>query len=144
MPDAVDEYLDNRGGSGAPSFKWSAIGDVVAGTVTGRRIVDHDDLQGEPTQSLVIDITADDGEEHTVWVKRGQMESALANTLKSAGSRLQAGDRLAIKYASDRPAKKAGHNPQKIYEVAYKKGNGVGAAAVAGDSEPAVAVADLI
>lgn len=124
MSDPVQDLLDNAGG-GAPAFKFTNFGDRVTGTVTSRRVKDIPAMKpGDPARpTLIIDLRADDGSEHALFVKEGQMTAALGRAVKEAGRQtIVVGDRMAVEFTHTEKASKAGYNDKKMFAVAYKAG----------------------
>lgn len=137
--ETTDWLASNSGGSGYPSMKFKDVGDMVSGTIEGTpRVVEGTNLDGEPEQSLVIDIKvskasgsvslgqgsegpAADQEHVTVWVKKGAMAGAVRGAIAEAGARgLEDGGTFAIQHHELGEQKKAGWNRPKLYKAQYK------------------------
>lgn len=118
------EFLNtNSGGSGNPAVKFPTIGSSIKGVIVGTpRVVTTPSLDtGEPEKKLVIELCDDNGELWALWVKAGWMATAVRDAVTKAGATgLLEGGTLVVKYSADGEQKKAGLNPPKIYEAAYK------------------------
>ena len=136
--DTMDFLNANAGGSGYPSMKFENVGDHVVGTIEGLpRTVEGTNLDGEPEQSLVIDLAvtkaqgfcgnsetradASTASNVTVWVKKGAMARAVRDALNAAGaSGLEDGGTFALTHTELGEQKKAGYNRPKLYRAEYK------------------------
>jgi hypothetical protein len=125
-----DNSLDPNllGGGGPPVFKFDKIGDKAFGTLTGAQEVQQTDIKtqeplfwpgGQPRQQLVLTIRQDDGEETRVFLKP-QARAALKKAVEESGGKFELNSRVAIAFAREEPAEKAGMSPQKIFEAAYQ------------------------
>lgn len=123
MNDAMEFLNTSSGGGGYPSAKFANVGDSVKGVIVGTpRVVTTPNIQsGDPEKKLVIEMCTDDGEMVALWVKAGWMATAVRDAVtKSGATGLLEGGTLVVKYSADGEQKKAGFNPPKIYEAAYK------------------------
>lgn len=124
MSDPVQDYLNNSGGNGGAIVKFVTVGDKIAGTITGRRVKDMKAIdEGKPpVPTLIIDVTDDEGAEHALFVKPGQMTAALGKAVKEAGREtIVIGDRIGVQFTGTEsvPGKPS---PKKLFAVAYKAG----------------------
>lgn len=122
MSDVMDFLNQNSGGSGYQSVAFPNVGDSIKGVIVGiPRIVELRNDDGELEKKLLIDLSDDQGEMWTLWVKRGWMAGALKDACVKAGvSNIAEGGTLAMKYTGDGEKKKAGWSAPKLYEAAYK------------------------
>lgn len=121
--DDIADYLSTTG----TAFKFNDIGDAVGGTIINAKIVEGEDLSRppKPTKTLVITLESKDGDEWSVWVKPGQMLTALSNAVKTAKPgvtkpSIEEGDKVSFTFERTEPSKTVGFNPKKVYAVAYK------------------------
>lgn len=114
----------------AVSFKDAPVGTTYTGVVTeAPRLVQSRDYEsgepavwpdGNPKMSVVVNLTVD-GEGRSLWApKPSAMFRALADAQKQAGSRIEPGGTLAVKFTGEQPnAKNPRLNAQKIYAAKY-------------------------
>jgi len=109
-------------GNGYPAFKWSAVGDTLAGEITSEPNVVTTkaiDPSKPDEENLVFEVRTTEGDDVTVWVPtKKQMYRALYEAVTASGGKLVVGGKIAIKFARTEPSKFP--QPTKIYEVAYK------------------------
>lgn len=140
----VDEFLNSAAGS-SPAFKFKNIGDSVMGTIVRRSVVETDSLRKDEgkVKNLVLELETDHeytqpvtnrrtgettdvtGKNWSIWIKVGQLLTALSNALREEGAppgSPNPGDRISVKFTSTEPASKPGYSPKKIYTVQYKQG----------------------
>jgi hypothetical protein len=146
MSDATTWLNNNSGGNGdgAPSVYFGAIGDKIIGLITseprpvptkyGDRLV-IEMKAAEGTNASKGDFGNDGpiqpGEDCIVWVRPGQMASAINDALKAAGAKgLTEGDTLAVKFVDEQDTGKP--SKLKVYKAQYHV------------VKPAVSVDDLI
>lgn len=132
MSDQVAKFLQDNA-QFAPAFKFEQIGDKVAGEVMRANVVDGTDLNGNPQRQLVIQVRTDAGTEHAIWVKPGQQLTALYKALHEAKPNdpqpsVEAGDRLAMLFATTEPSKTPGFTPKKVFQCAVRAGTPTAAA----------------
>lgn len=141
----VSSFLKNNSGDFAPSFKFIDVGDQVVGTVTRSNVVDGKDFDGNPQQSLVLEIDTDDGDTVAVWCpERKGITRAVAKAVADAGVAMpEEGGRIVIKFAGLGAPTKPGLNPPKLFEAAYKAAAGV-APAVEAEQASGVSAEDLL
>lgn len=138
MSDASN-WLTHNSGSSNPSVSFPNIGDTVCGRILEEpRLVNGTDLNGNPSESLVISVEAiagctasvgskqigyspiAAGENVSIWVKAGAMARALqAAIVEAKAAGLQEGGMLAVRYSADGEQKKAGFNRPKLYVAQY-------------------------
>lgn len=130
---SVDEFLS----AGAPSYKFTNVGDSVRGTVLGSELRQKTKYgtnepmvwdDGNPQMQLVITLAtdersaeiADDDGERRVFAGP-EMQKALKGALKKAGNaKLRPGGTLVVKYSANGVPSKPGFNPPKLFECAYR------------------------
>lgn len=142
-------------GNGYPAFKFTRIGDTVAGEVTSEphQVTTKAIDPGKPdVDNLVFEVRTDspitsvgkDGEvvesqDWTIWIPiRSQRYTALYEAVVGQGHRLAKGGRIVIKFAELKDVGKP--SKMKVFEVAYKPAASVGASTEGG----APSVADLL
>lgn len=119
----VSEFLDQNAGDFNPGFKFTTPGDTCKGVIEGTpRVVDNEDLNGNPQRSLVVDVATDDGT-FALWLPSGKgVTRAVAKATKAAGvSGLVDGGKLAVKYTGDGEPSKPGFSPPKLFEAKYEE-----------------------
>lgn len=131
---SVEDFLT---GSGAPSAKFPTIGTTVKGTVVDAVVSQQTEMgsgtpktwdDGNPMMQLVVTLATDerdvgiegDNGHRRVFIK-GQMRSAVAEAVKTAGAKaIEQGGILAIQYKEDGEQKKPGFNAPKVYQAQYR------------------------
>lgn len=105
-----------RGEDDAESFAFVKIGDGVVGDIVHIAPATVETKYGP---RLPIQIRREDQTVVTLWIKQGQMASALVDAAHAAGADgLAVGGRLAVTFESEKPTTKG--NPMKVYAAAYK------------------------
>jgi hypothetical protein len=121
--------------SGVKSFKFENHGDTAKGKIVSLDMQQQRDIKdnspkvwddGRPMMQLRIvlqtdahDDDEDDGQ-RAIFV-RGQMQQAVRDAIKAAGvATINAGGTLAVQYASDGEASRAGFNKPKQYRAQYE------------------------
>lgn len=106
----------DRGEDDAESFAFVNIGDAVAGDIVHIAPATVETKYGP---RLPIQIRRADTTVVTLWVKQGQMASAIIDAARDAGAEgLAVGGRIAVSFDSEKPTSKG--NPMKVYSAAYK------------------------
>ena len=119
-------WSNYAGGDFPAQFKFQAVGDSIAGTITDVR--EHDFGDGNQP---ILELTTDDGDEFSVIASQRNLQVRLAEVRPASG------DRIAIKFTGEGQPSKPGYNPPKLFEVAHKRGDAPEAPA----PEPAPAAA---
>jgi hypothetical protein len=105
-----------RGEDDTEPFKFEKIGDALVGDIV------HVPAKSVETQfgpRLPIQVRRDDGTVVTLWIKQGQMASAIVAAARKADcDGITVGGRLAVTWESEKPSGKG--NPMKIYAAAYR------------------------
>lgn len=144
----ISSFLKNNSGDYAAAFKFVDVGDQVVGTVSRVDIVDGKDLDGNPQQSLVIEVDTDGGETVAVWCpERKGITRAVAKAMSDAGVAMpEEGGRIVVKLAELGQPPKPGYSAPKIYTAAYKSGAQPAAALAAesADASSGVSAEDLL
>ena len=105
-----------RGEDDTESFAFTQIGDAVVGDIVHVAPTTVDTKYGP---RLPIQLRRDDQTVVTLWIKQGQMASAIIDAAHNAGADgLAVGGRLAVSFESEKPTNKG--NPMKVYAAAYK------------------------
>ncbi len=105
-----------RGEDDAESFAFVNVGDAVVGDIVHVAPTTVDTKYGP---RLPIQLRRDDQTVVTLWIKQGQMASAIIDAARGAGADgLAVGGRLAVSFESEKPTNKG--NPMKVYAAAYK------------------------
>lgn len=125
MSNDVTDFLNQSSGSKYPSFKFTTVGDGVAGTIVeAPKMVTMPSLTpGKPDDLfMVISVQPNNtvGEDAivSVWVKKGYMAGAIADAVRAAGaSELAEGGRIGIKFTATKPSKFP--QPAKLFEAVY-------------------------
>lgn len=105
-----------RGEDDAESFAFQKVGDGVVGDIVHIAPQTVDTKYGP---RLPIQLRRDDQTVVTLWIKQGQMASAIVDAAHQAGADgITVGGRLAVTFESEKPTNKG--NPMKIYAAAYK------------------------
>lgn len=123
----VNDFLNSQGGP--PAFKFDNLGDIAKGVITNLTLSQARDFDtgkpkfyddGNPIMQLVITLRQDDNEERRLFCKP-QWKVAIRDAVSAAGAEtIEVGGRLAVKWASEEPPKRAGMKPQKIVEAQYQ------------------------
>lgn len=129
-----------RGEDDAESFAFTKIGDAVVGDIVYIAQVTVETKYGP---RLPIQIRRDDNTVVTLWIKQGQMASAIIDAAHGAGvDGLAVGGRIAVSFESEKPTNKG--NPMKVYAAAYKAPTVDVAAAFPGATTQPASAADLL
>ena len=142
----VNDFLT---ASGAPTAKFTDIGDTHKGTVISSEVRQQTEFgtgapltwdDGRPRLELVVTIdtidTGDTGDHDTTERRifaKGAMLTAIKAAVKEGGGRLLNGGELTVRYTGDGEQKTRGFNPPKLYKAKY----------VPPAATPAPSVADL-
>lgn len=113
-----NEFLASagRGEDDAESFAFVNIGDAVVGNIIH---INPTTVETKFGPRLPIQLRRDDQTVVTLWIKQGQMASAIVDAARAAGADgLAVGGRLAVTFESEKPTNKG--NPMKVYAAAYK------------------------
>lgn len=130
----ADDFLRNNSGSKYPAFKFANVGDTAKGTICEQpKVIERPNLNdGQLEKQLIVNITQDDGETVTIWVRAGLMAAAIQQAVTEAGAEgLQEGGRLAVQFSGTRPSKFP--QPAKEFTAQY-----------AAPAPSSVAVGDLL
>lgn len=116
----VDDFLARSSGDLHPAFKFTNIGDTLAGTIVEEpRTVTTPNIQTKaPEEKLIVAVQDDAGNVWALWVKSGFMARALHAATKSAGARLAQGGKLVVRFSEERDTGKP--QPAKVFEAIYK------------------------
>jgi hypothetical protein len=115
--------------SGGAIAKFPNIGDTVKLKITGLEQRQQTDFQtgepitwpdGKPKMQFVFTGIDQDSQEEIRLFAKGFMLSAIKDALTAAGTNLEAGGILAVKYSADEPASRPGLNPAKKYVAQYQ------------------------
>lgn len=105
-----------RGEDDAESFAFTNVGDGVVGDVVH---VAPTTVETKYGPRLPIQLRRTDDTVVTLWIKQGQMASAIIDAVHGAGADgIAVGGRLAVTFESEKPTNKG--NPMKVYAAAYK------------------------
>jgi hypothetical protein len=105
-----------RGEDDAESFAFINVGDAAVGDIVHVAPTTVDTKYGP---RLPIQLRRDDQTVVTLWIKQGQMASAIIDAARQAGADgIAVGGRLAVSFESEKPTNKG--NPMKVYAAAYK------------------------
>lgn len=105
-----------RGEDDAESFAFTKVGDGVVGDIIHIAPQTVDTKYGP---RLPIQLKREDSTVVTLWIKQGQMASAIIDAAHAAGADgLTVGGRLAVTFEAEKPTNKG--NPMKVYAAAYK------------------------
>lgn len=105
-----------RGEDDAESFAFTKIGDGVVGDIVH---VAPTTVETKYGPRLPIQLRRADDTVVTLWIKQGQMASAIIDAAHNAGvDGIAVGGRLAVTWEAEKPTNKG--NPMKIYGAAYK------------------------
>jgi len=125
-PTAAQALTSQGGGAIA---KFPNIGDTVKLKITGLEQRQQTDFQtgepitwpdGKPKMQFVFTGIDQDSQEEIRLFAKGFMLSAIKDALTAAGTNLEAGGILAVKYSADEPASRPGLNPAKKYVAQYQ------------------------
>lgn len=117
-----DFFAQNKTFDKVESFKFTQVGDTLAGTVKDHRKVTSKNLNtGLMTDKIVVDIETDSGEVYAIWLESGTiLTRAVSDALIAAGQKnLTVGWRLAVQHTSTVPSKTQGFADAKLYEAKY-------------------------
>lgn len=114
--------------SGGTGFKFDEIGDGVGGQITFYTIEDGTDFNGRPERKRILDLHTKDGDDHRLYIKKGQMQAEFAARLREHNlAEPRVGDYVAVQLVGEKPSRKG--NPAKVYEVVYQLGEAPAAVA---------------
>lgn len=117
-----DFFAQNKTYDKVESFKFTQVGDTLAGTVKDHRPVISKNLNtGLMTEKRVVDIETDSGEVYAIWLEAGTiLTKAVSDAIYEAGEKdLTVGWRLAVQHSATKPSKTQGFADAKLYEAKY-------------------------
>lgn len=129
MLDEVNQMLTQ---SGAPACKFPNVGDTHKGTITAAKKRQQTDMKtGRPLEwdngdlrwEIVITIDTGDADENGETCRRlfarGGMLKAIREAVAEAGSKLEIGGELVVRYTGDGEPSQRGFNAPKLYKAKY-------------------------
>lgn len=117
----ANEFLQNASGTSYPAVKFDSVGDTFIGDIFETPMVVERPALNPPhdlEKQLVINLTAPDGTERTLWVRKGFLAQAISEAVATTGAAgLEVGGKLAVKRDADRDTGKI--KPAYTYKVKY-------------------------
>lgn len=105
-----------RGEDDAESFVFAQVGDGVVGDIVH---ISPTAVETKFGPRLIVQLRREDQTVIQLWIKQGQMASAIVEAARKAGADgIAVGGRLAVTFESEKPTNKG--NPMKVYAAAYK------------------------
>lgn len=129
MLDDVNQMLTQ---SGAPACKFPDVGDTHKGKIVDAQKRQQSDMKtgrpltwdnGDPRWEIVITIDTgqpdDSGETNRRLFARGGMLKAIREAVAEAGTQLEIGGELTVRYTGDGEPTQRGFNAPKLYKAKY-------------------------
>lgn len=132
----VNDFI--HGGKGVTSAKFQSLNDACAGTILDFEVSQcrdfktndpewWDEEKTQPKEQLVITLQTDqrdgdedDGKRRLFAKKPGNMLTAIADALDTAGAEIAKGGRLAVVFTGEKPHENPKFNNIKEYAAAYE------------------------
>jgi hypothetical protein len=124
-----NEIEDLFGGGGAPAFKFDAVGDAFAGTITAVAVQQERDYatgdpvcwpDGRPKNQAVLTVEDANGVEWRLFIK-GHLFTAMKAALAEASAAGPAvGGKIAVQHHALGEIKQKGFNAPKLFKVKYE------------------------
>lgn len=118
----MSSFEDSLSVGAGNAWKWSEVGDTLAGTVTNKNIVTRPNFDGVDEDVPVIQIRDAEGTEYDAWLGKSSMRRAVAIALAKVGpgTKLELGGKLAIRRLADGVASKVGFSAPHQFEAQYQ------------------------